>query len=305
MDLPILSYPPPSRLSRCTLALRTTANIASERIGSFNSWVAEQIKPVFKTTSRRVLQFELAVLAGFGFTFMQIGEWILAIGCWVLIGSILFVKAVAWDGFKAAPISQGFQRFLAVLAALIVMVFLIAITSLRKPDIEPWTNLQKLWQPKSVLLFNAYMVGSYGPTKQITSVDIDISNRPEEAIQNLDLIIKMVSPRRIISISQQPTDAGHCELSGVPLPDSRVVIDGQAGDHLTLDSQDAFMEMNYFFRWHIRCQRISGQGTIRIQLTTTGDAEKDSIQVVGTYERIPSKGSVLVKVKGTIPVGKS
>jgi hypothetical protein len=62
-----------------------------------------------------------------------------------ILGFILVAKALAWGGVKGRKELTPVLRFVFVVVALAVCVLLITITDLRKPDNEPWSNLQKLW----------------------------------------------------------------------------------------------------------------------------------------------------------------
>lgn len=75
---------------------------------------------------------------------MQIGEWAAAITCWALIACIGVVAALRPR--KAQEIAQPSHWFLRTLGAvfsLLIAIMLIAITDLRKPEAEPWSNLAK------------------------------------------------------------------------------------------------------------------------------------------------------------------
>jgi hypothetical protein len=119
---------------------------AWRRIGSFNEWLAIN----FTISPSRVLQIELGALAAFGFTMMQIGEWLVAVTCWTLFGFILLAKSLAWRGMAGRPILTTILRCTLAIGSLAVCVLLITITDLRKPTSEPWSNLQKLWQHSPV-----------------------------------------------------------------------------------------------------------------------------------------------------------
>ncbi len=108
------------------------------RLQNINQWLA--IK--FRTSARRVLQAELLAL---GFTLMQIGEWAAAIACWVLLGFTSFAKALGWGSVKDKDNEKSplLLRLFSAAGALVLCVLLIAITDLRKPDTEPWSNLQR------------------------------------------------------------------------------------------------------------------------------------------------------------------
>jgi hypothetical protein len=53
----------------------------ADQLRSFNKWVSE----AFGFSETWLVRFEIGALAAFGFTLMQIGEWVGAITCWVLL----------------------------------------------------------------------------------------------------------------------------------------------------------------------------------------------------------------------------
>jgi hypothetical protein len=113
----------------------------------FNQRIANWITSCgFSTSARKVLGGELLAL---GFALMQIGEWFLAITCWVLLGILGFVTSMRlWA--PREPVTEGRDRTPPIarvsLAAISVIVctLLITLTSLKKPENEPWSSLQKL-----------------------------------------------------------------------------------------------------------------------------------------------------------------
>jgi len=111
--------------------------------------------------------------------------------------------------------------------------------------------------PKSILVTHAFPTGTYGPTEKFTIVDVDISNPQEDAVEYLELILKVTSPHLIKDISQLPTDADACRFNPVPLPDSRVVIDG-LDKRITLDSEDLVNGINFFFDGGCNAQELVG-----------------------------------------------
>lgn len=113
---------------------------AAERLKNINQTLA----CTFHTSTTVLVRFEIGALLGFGFTMMQIGEWMAAITCWVLLGIILFSKALAWEGVKSSAGLSRFLRFFYAFGAVTTCVLLITITDLRKPDDEPWSNLEKI-----------------------------------------------------------------------------------------------------------------------------------------------------------------
>jgi hypothetical protein len=112
------------------------------RLQKFNQWIAEWFTSHgFNTSAHRVLGIELF---GLGFTLMQIGEWAAAVTCWVLLAFIGFAKALGWGRAGDVEASPAIMKFFAAAGTLALCVLLIAITTLRKPDTEPWSNLLKL-----------------------------------------------------------------------------------------------------------------------------------------------------------------
>jgi hypothetical protein len=60
-----------------------------------------------------------------------------------VFGFILLAKALAWEGVRGHKWLTIFLRLFSAVGAVAVCVVLIMITELRKPDEEPWSNLQK------------------------------------------------------------------------------------------------------------------------------------------------------------------
>lgn len=87
-----------------------------------------------------------ATLATAGVSLMQIGEWFLAITCWVVLGFLGTSRAIGWWGESSADRKRDPLIIKVPRAALWIFlcVLAITITHLRKPEGEPWTNLQKL-----------------------------------------------------------------------------------------------------------------------------------------------------------------
>jgi hypothetical protein len=102
--------------------------------------VNSQIGARFKTTSWRVVQWELA---GIGIALMSIREWLAAIACWVMVavvgGTVSFTRKDKSNQSLVLPI-------LSSAGWVVLCVLLIAMTTLKKPDSDPWSSLQKLWR---------------------------------------------------------------------------------------------------------------------------------------------------------------
>jgi hypothetical protein len=78
---------------------------------------------------------------GLGFTAMQIGEWLGAVCFWVLIASVGIARSLVPTKEKTRT-NVGVAFSVVGWSALAVL--LITITTLHKPESEPWSNLQKL-----------------------------------------------------------------------------------------------------------------------------------------------------------------
>jgi hypothetical protein len=96
-----------------------------------------------------IVKAEIGGLFFFGLGMMQIGEYAIAVGCWVILAFIGVSKALDWDGVPGRDgraIAMLLKLGLVILVV-VACVFLITITNLRRDD-EPWSNLQKLWGMK-------------------------------------------------------------------------------------------------------------------------------------------------------------
>jgi len=79
---------------------------------------------------------------------MQIGEWAAAVTCWVLLACLGFARQMGWWGDPRKN-EHVLLKIIQAVLVLLICVLLITITDLRKPDNEPWSNLQKLWLHKA------------------------------------------------------------------------------------------------------------------------------------------------------------
>jgi hypothetical protein len=240
------------------------------------------------------------VLLGFGVLSMTPAEYKFSLWCFAFGYLIILVKILSWILFERTEPTWERALFIAfVCAATGILWFASSLFALSKK--EPCL--------KSVLVMKAWMEGSFGPKEASTKVALDVSNPPEEAIQNVDLIISRASKLDIMDISEVPPDENNCKPEPINLlPEQRITFKGADGDsRLTINSREMSemsLKINGSQQWRLTCPRWSGRKSIRFALTVRGDAQKDSIQISGTYECIPSKGSAVVKVNNTIPITK-
>jgi hypothetical protein len=137
--------PPPASIPlkwRWITGMRSIVEIASAKISTFNTYIAGKLK----TTQQWIFNFEVGGLLFLGFTLMQIGESAAAIICWVILAFILIAKSLTWEGIKDREWGTRILKGVMTFGSLALCVVLITITSLRKPDTEPWSNLQKISQ---------------------------------------------------------------------------------------------------------------------------------------------------------------
>ncbi len=110
------------------------------RIAIVNEWLAKR----FNTTHRAILTIEIGVVAGFGFTMMQIGEHLVAIMIWLLLCALWISKIFPGDLDLKNHGLAILEKVLQTFAALAICAVLIVITDVRRGN-DPWSNLMKLW----------------------------------------------------------------------------------------------------------------------------------------------------------------
>jgi hypothetical protein len=171
------------------------------------------------------------------------------------------------------------------------------------------------WAPKpqpsvSALVMRARIVGPYGPKTGSTTVELVIQNPPDEAIQNVDLTVTASSEsNRSIRKIEEIDGRNDCKAEPIDIfPQMRVgfkAADGTGGIIMNTDELIRSHIIEYGSpQWKLRCQRLSGQASVKFGVEAMGDAEKDSLRINGNYERIPSKGSLVVPVQNTIAITK-
>lgn len=118
---------------------------ASAAIDRRNDWFAGIIQTFvnrafqtekFRATKEAMLAVEGIALFSIGTTLMQIGEWFLAICAFVVLGFLLFAKALT--------LGHWAKNAAGCIGAVVLAAFLVTITALHKPESEPWSNLQKM-----------------------------------------------------------------------------------------------------------------------------------------------------------------
>ena len=96
-----------------------------------------------------IQNIEAGLIFALGFGFISIGEWAATIITWVWLGVVFLLRVLAWTETDGKP-RRFIVKVVGVFCVLLFTVFLIVTTILRKPDNEPWTNLQKLLPKKEV-----------------------------------------------------------------------------------------------------------------------------------------------------------
>ena len=126
----------PSRMSAVVTTLRTVLAITLSRIRDFNGWVAGKIH----TSANRVLQAEIFA---FGFTMIQIGEYFIAVCCWLVLAIICGIFVNRWAGTGSRGLISFLKGFGYVFTVL-GFSFLVTVTNVQR-DEKPWSNIQRLW----------------------------------------------------------------------------------------------------------------------------------------------------------------
>jgi hypothetical protein len=207
----------------------------------FNTWFSER----FGFSRKWIFGIEIGALSALGFTLMQIGEWAGAIACWVLLGSILFAKALAWHGVGGKGVT-AILKMGACLGAIALSTLLITITDLRKPDNEPWSNLAKLWNKKTSAPASANSMAVVIPHLQarlvidaVRNADLDFHIEIENigALQINELRGSMRTPE------MTAIDAGLPLAPTLP-PAGRLSIPGMPVSGLK-NSGSLFVDLNY------------------------------------------------------------
>lgn len=305
MQLPLLTYPP-SRFSEWLKKLRLAAAIASRKISSINAWIAGRVHVTQKIFSR----LATATSIGLGFTLMQIGEWAFAIAVWFVVGPILFLKALAWEGSESIPVPATWQKRFALLLVIVGTTLLILITNLRKPESDPWTSIERLWHPRSVLVMKETVIGTYGPGVPFTSVIFELRNPPRDAVEKVDLRIEINDPSRSIQkFAQTPPERQDCKTEPVDTyPHPTVEIKSKDGKNgLTIPFDELINDHLRLIgspKWKLYCERLSGQADLRFEMLIFGNAMNDVLAVTGNYELIPNRGSTVITVQNRIVITK-
>jgi hypothetical protein len=163
---------PPPRWSKFSSFIRSKALWVASKLLYYPKQFNDYIATTLRTTSWRVLQFEIA---GAGATAMQVGEWFFALLCFGILLAI-------WITRIARQLHHPFGavgRFVHSAFAVIVCILLIAVADLRKPENEPWSNLQKLWKKNAAIKETEYFPFLMGaPLGDSDSATWEIGVRP-------------------------------------------------------------------------------------------------------------------------------
>jgi hypothetical protein len=224
---------------------------------------------------------------------------------------VAFIWAfLSWE--EPAKLGQKMQGFICALLSVGIVVLAIKGVS----------NEYRNEHPKSVLSFdtvatnisypNGFKMGGIEWRKDYGQVDFTINNPEGDALQNLSVTIH-VDDGSVYKIGQYTSVPG-VEFSKAGLSDLQMRFSstnkktGEKGPTATFDIRDtALARIAPAAQWTIFCPRLEGKTYIRMVLATTSKAgipDPKSIDVVGSYEFIASKGSRVVKVSATVPIAK-
>ncbi len=104
-------------------------------ISKFFQFINEWLSSVTGIAPQWIASAEFGTLFFFGLGMMQIGEYAVAIACWVLLAFIAASRVLCWKG--------AVLRCFGFIAILFLCVLAITVTNLKRGE-EPWSNLQKL-----------------------------------------------------------------------------------------------------------------------------------------------------------------
>ncbi len=153
----------------------------------------------FRTTKEAVLAVEGVFLFSVGATLMQIGEWFLAILFFISMGFLLFAKALTLDHWA--------KKVIGSLAAVILSIFLLAITVLHKPPSDPWSNLQKIRH--NSILAEAPAKPLSQPSETISASSL--TERPTPPVPRTKVLAHRAAS------SRSPTNLSATDTAGDPL----------------------------------------------------------------------------------------
>ncbi len=122
------------------MASKNFVSSAFAHVAIVNEWLATR----FNTTHRAILTIEIGMLAGLGFTMMQIGEHLVAVMVWLLLCSLWIAKIFHGDLEAGNRALAVVERVVQTFAALFICAALITITDIRRGN-DLWSNVMRLW----------------------------------------------------------------------------------------------------------------------------------------------------------------
>jgi hypothetical protein len=121
-------------------------------------------REVSATASRWLWRAELGFIFATGIGMMQIEEFAISMLCWFVLGFLLVSKALAWPGLGGNRWLTFFLKAAAFLFVAMGVLFLSSVNVVRRDDL-PWTNVQRLWQPRVsfVIRVNSFVLNGALP----------------------------------------------------------------------------------------------------------------------------------------------
>lgn len=218
---------------------------------------------------------------------------------------ILLVYALwVWEG------THGIEVVWKMASSLVIVVLIVGV--LWRPAKNQWRREH----PSPVLAMHARITGPYGPGVSETNVVLEIENPPAEAIENVDLTIATSKERSyplIQSIMEKPPERQDCKTRPLDIyhKASKSVeslhLKGSDGSSFVISDDDLIegrLRVHGSPQWKVECPRLAGQETVMFQLHLLENAVNDSLQIDGSYERIPSRGNLVVPVHVTVAIAK-
>ena len=152
-------------------------------------------------------------------TLIQLGEYALAVGCWLILAIIWVSKAFAWKGEWGRPRRNTFLKVSNVILALVTCIVLITWTNIKRQD-DYWTALQKLWTHYRLNIFTVATNKEYAPGTVIggivwrpvyTELDLIVNNPTDGNYDDVNILVRPDYPvAKIAQLSNLSDVCNHC-----------------------------------------------------------------------------------------------
>jgi hypothetical protein len=317
MSEPPLPAPPPSKIPIIARLKSHSAGV-SARIDQFNDWIAKSFQALFvkvfqteqfTATRKAVLAIEALALFSVGATLMQIGESAFAIAMFVILGFLLIAKSFTLNiGGRLVWLVRSVSFFSS--AALCVL--LITIPVLRKPEGEPWTNLQKLWRkpiqavaPESKLVDitpEVKIVSSLNLPGALRGMTFSITDGSSIPIESIDVTVNMDTP---IAAINQLSDVPEVQFLTTPNAHPMSAEMNRGGKPQQIPANPSWKNGSIMSEARIYCAKLLVGQSLIVDLTSGGDlvtrGPNGKLEFAKNYSSPREPKSL--RIKGTFETG--